>query len=193
MINRHHVCISGFQQTEGSSGNGLRSLWHAIHKDHANAETAVWLQRWNDSFTTLADLIHRLANGKPVEVFVYAYSWGNGHGLVKFARKLHKRGYLIRHAVMCDPVYHSWKAPWRAFGRLEWDGWKPGWGPSQIVLPPNITEVTWLWQKVDRPRGHEPITTGNTTLNPGIEMDSGHMWADSHPLFRGAAMSVAAS
>lgn len=183
MIGRWIYCISGFRQDEGEP-NGMFRLWLKLH-EIASPATHVTLREWDTDWNEQAALIAETSvNGLGPRVLVCAYSWGAGHGLLRFAEALRPTGIKIEEAVLADPVYRSrlLSTRWLAFCR-----W------PKIVIPSNVRRVRWTRQRVDYPRGHRLVAEdpGRTTILNPVEVHRGHCWMDDAPEFHRMALEVA--
>ncbi len=118
------------------------------------------------------------------DIRVYAYSWGCGHGFVRLAGELLKRGCGIRYSVLCDPVFHSWWRPWRAVMTGRW--------VPPIRIPKNVSEVYWFRQCQNRPRATMLTATGELTVihNP-VVLKADHEWMDDQTKFHAKCLEVA--
>ena len=106
MIGTWIYCISGFRQDEGEA-NGLFRLWLKLH-ELAAPSVHVALREWDTDWQEQAALVAQTSiNGLGPRVLVCAYSWGAGHGLLRFAEALRASGIEIATAVLADPVYRS--------------------------------------------------------------------------------------
>lgn len=183
-ITTWHIVISGFLQTEGRL-TGCLLLWRQLQIAYASKHTAVELRSWDSNWKDLAEVIWRFRpdDTEPL-VYVSAYSWGAGYGFVKLAQALIQRGIHIQHAVLSDPVYRS---------RLVSFRWRSLFGTPTIVVPRNVREVSWWFQRQDRPYGsllkaeREP----STFIHDGIEVDRSHVYMDDLEAWHARALSVA--
>lgn len=190
MVCNWRILISGFQQSR-SGATGFETLWLAM-RGIESPETIVVPCIWRDDFLGLADRIHRCSQpslSRKPDIRVFAYSWGVGHGAMRFAKALRNRGLQVSHAVFSDPVYHSWRRPWAAlFGRLIM---------PQIVVPDNVIAVDWFRQRNNRPMGHDLCRHDSDGWGPGtgindpVELDRTHEWMDDAPEFHAKSLEVA--
>lgn len=111
------------------------------------------------------------------------YSWG-GYTAIKLAQQLAKRGLRVRHIILSDAVYrhHYWLGQWRAL--VPW---------TKIVIPKNVQEVTWFYQRQNLPRGHNIVAlNGKTIINPGISVHGiTHKYMDDCDQFHEAVLRIA--
>ena len=184
MIERWHIPISGFTQSIDRA-NGFDKLWLKL-RSVVNEETSLLPpQRWHADFAAIAAFIHRMRPQKLPDIRVYAYSWGCGHGFITLAKELDKRGLRISHAVLCDPVYHSWWRPWRAMLAGKWS--------PPLVIPKNVHQVFWFYQRQNRPQATELIAeAGGTVIHPGVRLGRDHEWMDDAPQFHTKCLEVTA-
>lgn len=110
MIERWLIPITGFTQDVGHP-NGFDRLWLKLREFASETTSVVTPLRWRANFGQLADFIRRQSCDNP-DIRIFAYSWGCGHGAMLLAKALGQRGLRVRHAVLNDPVYHSWLRPW---------------------------------------------------------------------------------
>lgn len=123
---------------------------------------------WNFDWAGLADLVWRFRpSDRPARAYCYAYSWGGGWGFPTFARELDQRGIEIAHAVLCDAVY---RPPRRYLGALV--AWQALLSAPKIVVPPNVREVDWFYQREGLPEGHQVVAADprRTRVNPGLRL-----------------------
>lgn len=164
-----HVVISGFTQSL-SHPSGAQSLWDALRRarrprpcGQCDGDSApVLLFPWDADWAGLAELIWRFRPlDRPTRVFCYAYSWGGGWGFPNLARELRKRGIEVSHAVLCDAVYRPRCRLLSAAALTPW---------PKILVPDNVREVTWYYQRGGLPAGHEVVAEDpdQTLVNPGV-------------------------
>lgn len=180
---RFHVPIMGFTQNQ-SRESGLEKVWRQLREEiPLKTQCLVHPQRWNADFDGLAEFIFR--NGGPgTLVNVYAYSWGCGHGFVKLAKALRKRGIQIPQAVLSDPVYHSWWRPWRGLFPAVWNG--------PIVVPENVWDVHSFYQRLNRPQGTTLKLNNKLAVNrEPIEVKAAHEYMDDTSEFRNKVLELA--
>ena len=176
-IEKRLICISGFRQHHGSP-NGIESLWMKLRK-HESPTTRVSYVEWSTDWSRFAE--HMMRTGMEdygeLDVRVFAYSWGAGHGFRSLAVELGNRGIDISSAVLSDGVYHSWRAIWRAM-------WSPFWTP-RIVVPKNVKKVWWFRQFEDKPAGHNLVAecSGSTTIHDPKVLTVTHAYMDEAPEF----------
>ena len=185
VIRTWHIPISGFTQNIDRQ-NGFDRLWKQLRPLASEHVSLLPPQRWRADFSAIAEFIHRMKPENTVpEIRVYAYSWGCGHGFLKLATELLKRGLSIRYAVLCDPVYHSWWRPWRAMltGR---------WSPP-IRIPKNVGEVFWFRQFQNRPQGTDLVSADPATvIHEPVVLNAHHEWMDDQREFHDTCLEVAA-
>lgn len=185
-ITKRHVLISGFTQTVAQP-TGIEKLWLAMRK-HEAPSCRVSMLEWDNDWSGFAEHAIRTANGKVRELDLrcYAYSWGCGYGFMQMCRELRRRGAKVSRAVLCDPVYHSARTPWRAV-------FSPFWTPK-ICVPDNVGEVWYFRQNQNKPAGHEVIARScETKINPPVWLQCEHAYADDAPEFHELALEVAAA
>ena len=182
-IDTWHVCIGGFSQSEGSP-TGLFKLWLRLGALFRDATTCVVLREWNANWSKVAEQIHLAANGTPPRIFIHAYSWGAGWGFVRLATELRKRGLDVTGACLSDPVYrHGWRClSWLAFSPLR-----------RILVPDNVRDVRWFFQRSNYPRGHQVIARDpkQTVVHKGRELKANHEWMDDLQEFHNASLTMA--
>lgn len=181
-ITAWHVPISGFTQTLDRS-NGIHKLWTKLRAVVDKQTCVIHPQVWNANFAELAEFIWMMSqgNGAPA-IKVYAYSWGCGHGFIRLAKELRRRGMRIRTAVLCDPVFHSWWRPWRAMILC-----------PQIVVPSNVDEVFWFRQYQNRPCGTALMEADEdqTEIHEAIVLDREHAYMDDAQEFHECCVQAA--
>ncbi len=176
-----HIPISGFTQSIDRA-NGFDKLWLNL-RPLVNEETSLLPpQRWNANFSGIAEFIHRMRPEKQLpDIRVYAYSWGCGHGFQRLSKELWKRGLVIRKAVLCDPVYHSWWRPWRSMI----------FSPN-ITIRKNVNHVDWFFQRQNKPQGTTLVAaTSWTTITAGVELNYNHAYMEDAPEFHAKCLEVA--
>ena len=182
MINTWHVPISGFTQTLDRS-NGIHKLWIKLRSVVDKQTCIIHPQVWNANFAELAEFIWMMSQGNGVPTIkVYAYSWGCGHGFVRLAKELRKRGLTIQTAVLCDPVFHSWWRPWRAMV----------FSPN-IEIPSNVEEVFWFRQYRNHPQatGLVEEDKDETNIHSPVVLDREHAYMEDAVEFHDMCLRVA--
>jgi len=170
--------ISGYTQTE-EIWNGTQELREKIIAeldDYSSLSVRVRLGKWNDNWKEQARQLYMLRERYADEKFtvvVFAYSWGVGNGLVKFAKHLDRFGIDVQTAVVSDPIYRHWFIP-RNLRVL--------WGDTRITLPPNVKAIEGYYQRTSQPMGRTPVSSTAkcdpwTLLRlPHVEMDDARSW-----------------
>jgi hypothetical protein len=183
-VERWIVLISGFTQGEGRA-RGMDALWLAL-RECSGPRTVVELLTWRHNMRDYAERLWRMRppNGRSVDVRVAAYSWGAGHGFLSLARQLDRRGIGVSRAVLCDPVYHSVFAPWRAII-------SPFVEPT-IVVPDNVSHVWTMRQTQNRPHGHRVVAAdpAATAVEAPVALNCDHEYADDASAFHKLATEV---
>lgn len=181
-----HICISGFTQHAGRM-SGLMRVWLALSAAVASNTVRVELRPWNEDWPRFAEwvwLTWQEQGGPPPTICVYAYSYGAGWGFVRLARELEKRGLQIHRAVLCDGVYRHryWLGAWRSF-----------WPLSRIMVPANVRDVRWFYQRRNLPQGHQVVAENRarTIVHGGVEIVATHQYADDSMAFREACLEAA--
>lgn len=184
MIHTWHILISGFTQ-DANEPSGTEALWSQM-RQLSSAGICVQCMTWKDDWAGLAERITRTSVKLP-RVYIYAYSWGAGHGFTTLADELGKRGIWVRHAVLCDPVYRSRLLPtWLPFNPLSLMR------TPKIRVPKNVDRVSWLRQKQNRPAGHDlKADTPATQIDKPILLARNHAWMDDAPEYHDMALRVA--
>lgn len=170
--------ISGFTQTE-ENWNGVHELREKLLAeldDYSSLSVRVRLGEWHDNWYAAARQVYMLRERYPDEPFVvvcFAYSWGVGNGLTKFAKYLDRFGVDIAHAVVSDPVYRHWFTP---------GNWRAMWGDRRIAIPSNVHRIEGFHQRTDLPHGRQPMGD-HVRCDPWIllrrphaEMDDARPW-----------------
>lgn len=176
------IVIGGFTQ-DAYRPTGVETLWLKLRR-FVEPHVSLQLREWNDDFEGLAERIWRLKpDGLEPDVRINAYSWGAGHGGIELSKELGKRGISVTKMVLCDPVYHSWVAPWRAV----WSLVEP-----RITIPANVREVWSLRQDNNRPRGHDVKAVGTkTVVHEPVVVKRGHQYMDDASEWHSLAVEVA--
>jgi hypothetical protein len=184
MIKHWHILIRGFTQCDARP-SGFEHLWLQL-RNRSNPDTAILLVNWNADFADLASLISRCST-EGAGVNIYAYSWGAGRGFPMLACELHRHGMTVATACLCDPVYR--------------DPGLPAWLPDlramlpdqKIVVPSNVAEVHWCYQRRNHPTGHTPVRSpdASTVIHPGRELFIHHEQMDDAPEFYEIALRAA--
>ena len=183
-IRTWHLLFRGFRQTEGDL-SGVQRLWRELLRQHGGPDTMVDCRAWHEDVAEIAENICVHANGStPPVICLYGYSWG-GMTAVTLARQLNRRGLDVRHVVLSDAVYRHWYmlGQWRAMVPY-----------SQILIPGNVQEVSWLRQTFNWPRGHQLVAEdANKTIihKPIIMTAVAHAYMDDLAAFYSLAMRVA--
>lgn len=181
-----HVVISGFTQGLGQP-NGAQLLWSMLRGAHQNGRAVVELFPWNADWSHVAEWIWRFRPlERPVQVFVYAYSWGGGWGFPRLARELGKRAIEIQTAVLSDAVYRH---PLRSLA------WLSLCRRPRIAVPPNVREVHWFFQRKNKPAGHQVVAADakRTKIHDGRQAWATHHYMDDLPAWYQTAIEVAAA
>lgn len=178
-IERWVILISGFTQNIGRP-TGFDKLWAKLRRAVKPEVVLTPPLVWNTDWKRWANFICRTSIDQP-EIVVIGYSWGVGYGAVKLANELKKRGdnYQISHSVFCDPVYHSWMRPWRAF-----------FNSSKIVLPRNINceGLVWFRQHEGKPMGADLVSENFQSVPAPIILHCRHEYADDSATFHALAV-----
>lgn len=187
MLIRHwHIPIMGFTQTKWSP-SGVERLWRKLRTVCVGEQSSlIHPQEWNANWQELAEFIWRNSEGvESVRCNIYAYSWGCGHGFVKLSRALWNRGIPVAHAVLSDPVYHHWFKPWRGLFRATWN--------PPIIVPANVHEVDWFYQRQNTPQGVylRAVSPSLTRIHDGRELQCSHQYMDDAKEFHDLVLQIA--
>ena len=144
-LHAHHLVIGGFRQNRRRLA-GVDRVLDALNVFRMPG-VRVQLFKWDADWAGEAEFILRhKADADPI-VCIYAYSWGFGHGAVRLAEELARRGLRVAGLVGCDGVYrdHFLLRRWRAL-----------WQNSRIDLPGSIdrADVRLFVQANSLLRGH---------------------------------------
>jgi hypothetical protein len=118
-------------------------------------------------------------------VVVFAFSYGGGWGLPRFAAELKKRnGIKIHVAVTSDAVYRSRWFLGKFLSLVDW---------PIIRIPSNVELVIQFIQRSSRPRGHRIIPVNNqaTKVELPVVLDSDHVHCDDAEEYHERAIAVA--
>lgn len=188
MIRTWIIAISGYTQTEGTL-HGMQRLWLNLMPLN-NPQTCIIQPPWDHNWEHLAERISLTSDHRDTRILVFAYSWGVGNGLVKFAAALKSRAMFINRAVLSDGVYHSQKFDaWPGLGHL-----MRGIGVAMgrdIQIPDNVERVDWFRQKQTFPRGGNLVFTRHTEHTEPVELDYPHVAMDDAPEFHERCLAVA--
>ena len=180
-----HVCISGFSQSL-TEPTGLEALWGKLrHRMPPNDNRVIVTPReWDDDMEAMARFIVRNGDGL---LNVYAYSWGAGHGFLKFANACQSYGLQIRRVVLADPVYASklWSFSWRALTNK--------FLPPKIKVPTNVHLVRYYRQRTTKPAGHEVVAVAKDATRVVFRgwLDLPHTRMDDSLDFHAASLTAA--
>ena len=174
---RHiHVVIGGFTQRRDRM-HGMMRLSEKLHDQiKTGPDVRIWYCRWCEPWKRYAEYVWILGSiVDEVEVSIYAYSWGAGWGAMQLAEHLGRAGISVKIMVLSDPVYrHPW--PILRFAAL-----LPG---KRIKIPPKVRQVFSYYQRVNKPQGHELVTTSQRTLlHPPVELKCTHEKMDDTKYF----------
>ena len=180
-INRWHIVISGFMQTEGKP-TGMVKLWR-IMRLFTHPSVGVEIRSWCSNWSDMAELIWRCQpDSGAVDVRIYAYSWG-GFSAMLLAKELGERGIDVSAMVLSDPVYRHWYRLgwWRAF--VPW---------RRIVVPPNVRRVWWFRQRENFPRAHGLVAKSKerTLIYEPVLLERFHEYMDDAAAFHEQALIV---
>lgn len=183
-ISRFHVPIMGFTQDQ-SRESGLEKLWRKLREElPLDTQCLVHPQTWDADFEALAEFIWRNGSSSTV-VNIYAYSWGCGHGFVKLAKALQKRGIQVPQAVLSDPVYHSWWRPWRGIFHASLN--------PPIVVPENVWHVDSFFQRRNTPQGASLVLKNKAARQcPPVQLLCNHQYMDDAKEFHEKVLEIAA-
>lgn len=163
------LVISGFTEElheDTGSFELYTKLWPYANMGAHGEEVLIAFKPWNHDWKSFAKQMNAW---NVSECFVCSYSWGCGHGLMKFAK--HFSGPI--QAVLCDPVYYSrfWVTKWLAVL-----------ADMTIKYPKNVTIKKWFYQTLDEPGGDKVANAPK-----GIKLNAPHTQIDSHPAYHEAA------
>ncbi len=178
---RWTIVIGGYGQRKDRDHGSARVYRKVCRSENPNHE--VLLCEWHENFGKLAE---RIADGAVDRVDIFAYSWGAGRGFLKLAKALAKAEVKVDHAVLSDPVYHSWLPPFRWLALMHWL-WRP-----KIVIPENVRVVDVFFQERDRPRA-APVVRGNGSIWPIYrhKLYAAHVQMDDEQAFHDKCVTLA--
>ena len=142
--------IGGFTQNEATA-NGCVKLEERLlaeTDDYSGLSVRIRFNPWHARWSDVARNRYMTKQQYPRERWghvVCPYSYGGGHGLVKFARHLDRYGMKIHVAVMADAIY-----------RHLWMKWRSLYGDYSITLPDNVLAYHGFYQRKSRPMGVKP-------------------------------------
>lgn len=189
MIKRWHHLIQGYTQNLHAP-TGIEQLWLALQDVAGASNVALELWQWDDQWADIAGFIKRCST-PDVEIFIYAYSWGAGHGFTTLAKELQKLKINVKHAVLCDPVWRRPGIPTFLGGigsALSLTPW------NKINIPDNVARVSWCRQHNNTPAGHDLVADNGkkTIIDPAqVLTDVVHQTIDESPWFQSKAIEVA--
>jgi hypothetical protein len=170
--------ISGYTQTE-ENWNGVQELREKLLSeldDYSSLSVRIRLDAWNAKWPAIARQIYMLRerySSEEFTVIAFAYSWGVGNGLMKFARNLDRFGVDIAKAVISDGIYRHWFSA---------GNWRALMGDARIVLPANVLSLEGFYQQTSIPMGRRPVSERATCdpwtklRRPHVEMDDAQDW-----------------
>jgi hypothetical protein len=188
MLKYWHIIISGYSQSYRTP-TGCERIWLALHAATDTVERCLYFP-WNAPWCDIAEFIKRCSE-PDAEVYIYAYSWGAGYGFVSLAEELQKRGLPVTHAVLCDPVWRRKGIP----AGLNWIGSLSSvWADSKLDVPANVQEVSWCYQRNNKPDGDTPTAAkgATTIIHPGVKIENAiHPTIDESEWFMNTSLKVA--
>ena len=185
-IRRVILPVMGFTQTTRGK-TGMETLWCRLRELSSQATWVFPPTPWNTDAEAIAALIHRNV-AADCEIIVTPYSWGCGQFFIDFADALKARGREIRHAIICDGVYRTRILP--TFIPVNPWSMLP---LAKLRIPSNVREVTWFFQRNNRPAGHRPVAADRrrTVVNDGVELKSlRHEQMDDSELFHSVVLKA---
>lgn len=194
MITRWIVPITGFTQNLGEP-NGFDKLWLQL-RNLSRPDVSIFPpQNWKSSASHLAEFM--LRNSDPAlnqpDIVIVCYSWGFGHCGMNLCNQLLMRGLSVRHLVVSDGVFHSWRRPWRAMLPAHAPKWLPFWKQPAVKIPRNVKRVSWFRQDNDFPQGADLVAedSDRTIIEPAVYCNGrSHVYMDDAPEFHVKAMEV---
>ena len=184
------VCIAGFTQ-QRHAPTGIEAVWRQLRALHETPHNGcrVSIHEWREDWRGFTG--HILRNGprdvSRFDIRIIAYSWGAGHGAIQLARALAGEGIAIPRMALCDPVYYSRIAKWRAV-------WSPILGDPVVTVPYNVRRVDYIRQQTDFPRGHKvvaQIPSRPVIVSHGFVPGATHADLDNSPEFLQIARDAA--
>ncbi len=179
-----HIPIMGFRQSL-SAPTGIERLWWKLRALKGEHTTILTPLEWDQSMPDIAEFVWRWSVPEPT-IHVYAYSWGCGVGFINLSKALAKRGIKVSRACLCDPVFRSRVLP----------TWLPAnpmslWSRPTIKIPANVQLVDWVYQRVDKPAGHNLVAVDEmaTRINDGLEVQAGHSYIDESHAYHNLALA----
>lgn len=178
--------IGGFTQTE-ETNNGCIELCEKLRSnldEYSQLSVRVRFHEWNSNWYSSARYAHllrlRYPRPEPFGIVAFAYSWGCGNGLVKYAKALKRFNLRIETVVLCDPIYRHW---------YPWGNWRALVGGYWITLPPNVLSYYGFYQRVSRPHGVKP--RGDAVCLGWEEINYEHVECDDSPEWHDKCIAVA--
>ena len=150
--------------------------------------TCVQFDDYDTDPESVAQFIRRNGSMMP-EIILVGYSWG-GDCAVDVCWKLDDLGLEVEHLLLCDAVYRS---------SLKTMAWRALTSSPKLKIPDNVAEVTWFYQRRNKPAGHVPVAVdpyndfdkAGTVIHPGKQLDMIHAAMDEAPEFIDAAVRIA--
>lgn len=160
-----HQCISGYTQ-DVNTLHGVLKLSERLRQNGLvdGVTSRVQLNLWHCDWKKVAEYYWLLSDfySVPLNIAVYAYSWGAGWGAMELARHLNLVGLNIKVMVLSDPVYRhpKWYMRWKSLLQRDLS-----FSPI-IKVPTNVGTVYSLNQTTNRPMGHRLLSTNGTVIHP---------------------------
>lgn len=178
-----HIFIMGFtESTERITG--IEEIWHSLRHFSSPLEWVMSPLVWNSNWKSTAQFISRNLAEDPL-VYIYAYSWGAGHGFPTLAKELGHLGIKITGAALADPVYRSKLTvmKWRSLINR---------GPlaPKITIPISVTEVYQVIQKQNKPQAHALIDNAFTNIHSPLVVKYNHGSVDNSPEFKNICLNL---
>lgn len=149
--------------------------------EYSSLSTRVYFNPWNANWKQIAynrHLIRRRYYRDPYMHLVCPYSYGVGHGTVRFAEALDQYGLKIDMVVCSDGIYRHW-----------WMKWRSLYGNHAIHFPDNIVAYRGFHQEKTRPCGKKP--TGKAICMGWDLLEVMHIEMDDHPAWHDACIEEA--
>lgn len=178
-----HVTVIGMGFTQSArTTNGGIALWKKVRKLSSPSHLVLSPFTWKQDPYHVAGLIDNARGCEPSDLTIngWFYSWGVGQFFKRLVPALAEKGMHMNHAHLCDGVRRTRIMPtWLPLNPLSLSHRKG------MKLPWDVNEVTWCYQRLDKPCGHKLIKTNPATiLNDGIEIgDTPHQKMDDCVLF----------
>lgn len=163
------LTFQGFTESNAKRTGTEDLYWRVIRGFSGGDITSAWPVPWTEDVGKMAKLIARQGVRS---VALASYSHGQA-AACDFAEECYKLGIDVDLWLACDPVYRpAWLPRLNSLQPLAFRAMTDN---RKIKVPRNIKRVASVYQRVNRPHGHELVATSpDTTIMPPLKIDLGH-------------------